>query len=344
LTDPELFESLVENAFDFLEHAIGAFPNDLKFSMIDFYAAVELFLKARLCSEHWTQIVKDKPDRAKLETGDFQSVSFEDACERLRKVVGSPLTTEAKDSFDVVRKRRNRTVHFSHVPIAAETPESIGSEQLRAWYHLNKLLTIQWRATFAAHQERVSNMEPLLHRQREYLVIRYNDLLPQINAAKADGIVFRACTFCKFDAAEELDGFCNVVPAKCKVCRWSTSQLEWTCPQCDEVSRLNDGGTYHCVHCGANESEEELLARIDETPPRRHDEMFDDSYPNCSECEGYHTVALTDGHYLCIQCYRITEAVSQCEWCLEINNGDMDGSYLLGCSHCEGNAGHHRDD
>lgn len=57
------FGKLVENAFDFLDKAGREFENEPKYSVIHFYAALELFLKARLLHEHWTLILT-KPEHS----------------------------------------------------------------------------------------------------------------------------------------------------------------------------------------------------------------------------------------------------------------------------------------
>ena len=45
---------LTENSIDFLTEAIDGFQVQPKYSIIHFYTAVELFLKARLLHEHWS--------------------------------------------------------------------------------------------------------------------------------------------------------------------------------------------------------------------------------------------------------------------------------------------------
>jgi hypothetical protein len=52
-----MFNSVVENALDFLKQSILELKKSPKYSVIHFCAAIELFLKARLMLEHWTLIV-----------------------------------------------------------------------------------------------------------------------------------------------------------------------------------------------------------------------------------------------------------------------------------------------
>lgn len=69
---------LVENALDFLERSINDLSTAPKYSVIHFYASIELFLKARLLAEHWTLVVdrRKSPSKADFEKGDFASVTL----------------------------------------------------------------------------------------------------------------------------------------------------------------------------------------------------------------------------------------------------------------------------
>ncbi|MEQ4691025.1 hypothetical protein [Providencia manganoxydans] len=55
----QLFNSLVLNAIDFLYSSIDNLDKRPKNSIVDFYTAIELFLKARLMLEHWTLILDE---------------------------------------------------------------------------------------------------------------------------------------------------------------------------------------------------------------------------------------------------------------------------------------------
>ena len=70
----ERFDDVVRNAFDFLGRSIDELEKHPKYSVIHFYSAIELFVKARLLKEHWALIVMkpDQADKAKFLRGDFQ--------------------------------------------------------------------------------------------------------------------------------------------------------------------------------------------------------------------------------------------------------------------------------
>jgi hypothetical protein len=112
----ERFDDVVRNAFDFLVRSIDELERYPKYSVIHFYSAIELFVKARLLKEHWTLIVAkpDVADKAKFQRGDFQSVGLKDANERLTKITADGLLDEELKCFDGLRQERNQMVHFAH--------------------------------------------------------------------------------------------------------------------------------------------------------------------------------------------------------------------------------------
>lgn len=61
----EVFDALVKNAIDFLNSSLDDLDKRPKNSIVDFYSSIELFLKARLMSEHWTLILS-RPELAPL--------------------------------------------------------------------------------------------------------------------------------------------------------------------------------------------------------------------------------------------------------------------------------------
>jgi hypothetical protein len=75
----DFFDSLVQNAIEFLKRSLKELEKGPKYSVIDFCTALELFLKARLFKEHWALVVA-KIEDAKIQSfksGDFQSVTVD---------------------------------------------------------------------------------------------------------------------------------------------------------------------------------------------------------------------------------------------------------------------------
>lgn len=90
INSKNLFDSLTRNAIDFLKKSVIELEDSPKYSVIHFCSAIELFLKARLLVEHWSLIIT-KPENAnlsKFKSGDFHSVSMQEAINRLKNISG----------------------------------------------------------------------------------------------------------------------------------------------------------------------------------------------------------------------------------------------------------------
>lgn len=277
----EQLEKLVDNALEFLLRAITEFESAPKFSIIDFYTAVELFLKARLLAEHWSLIVSKDPDADKFVSGDFVSVTFDEACTRLAKVLKSAIPDTARRNFDAVRRHRNKMVHFFHKDLSGTAMEDIAIEQLRAWHDLQRLLTQQWQQVFEQWAGQLRDVEKRLNRHREYLRAKFEALAPDLTALKESGVPIVVCRSCNFKAARSTELIKDLYEARCLVCGSAQSWLRFACPECDVEGRIEDGGEFRCESCKAVISESKLIDLLDEnvvTP----DNYFDNMLPaNC---------------------------------------------------------------
>jgi hypothetical protein len=331
---------LVENALEFLDKAIKEIKSDPKHSIINFYSAVELLLKARLLHEHWSLVVSKEPDRQRFESGDFVSVTFDEACARLRRIVQSPISERAAKNFDIIRRHRNRVVHFYHETDLSE----VVSEQLRAWYDLHQLLTVQWKGEFDDFRAQFAGIEKRLQGNREYLQAKFGDLEAFLVRERKSGAEFEECASCGFEAARTETVLGDLKAAECLVCGYKTEWIEYECSNCSEFSPLLEGGLFTCTHCGGRESEEAIAKTLNQFIATK-DNYLEAMVPgNCSECDGYHTIVEYHDKYLCICCFATSDALSACGWCSEFNNGDMENSDWSGCTVCDGRAGWDRDD
>src|SRR5574341_990036 len=90
----ELKLTLIENAEDFVREAVryarASSPRDWKYATLHLWSALELLLKALLESEHWSLLFEEinRASKKKMREGDFQTVRFETALERIRGIVG----------------------------------------------------------------------------------------------------------------------------------------------------------------------------------------------------------------------------------------------------------------
>lgn len=349
----EMFDRLVDNALDFLLKAKSELLEQPKYSVIHFQAAVELFLKARLMDEHWSLVVAkgQDPDWNRFVSGDFQSVSLNDAANRLDKVVRSGLSVAELQAFRDVAKHRNKMIHFFHEAHKAEESNeltrSIVKEQLKAWYFLHRLLTVQWNEVFSNRSDAIAEIDAALRKSHEFLQVVFDDLRPEIEALKAEGGLFEQCPSCGFEAQQFTDEVGVIQQAKCLVCGLVERCLKIECPSCSEIVIFKNEGFATCPSCSKPLEPEDVADVLVDAGAAyiAATDGGEDVVGNCSHCDGYHTVVLTEnGEWICGSCFGVFESLASCEWCNELNTGDMENSYLAGCSVCDGKFGWHKDD
>lgn len=342
------FENLVRNGIDFLEKAVSQLDSDPKHSVINFYTAVEIFLKAPLVSDHWSLVVVDRdPNRQKYEAGDFLSVSFEDACRRLGTALNKPLNPSAKDAFDKVRKHRNRMVHFYHSGLNGKQRNEIKLEQATAWFELNRFVADTWREQFKPFASEFQQIERKLIANNHYAKAKYEDLKPKIEGMKKGGSTFGDCPRCQTNAYKAEEEAPRLTSFHCMVCFHGGKQLQIDCPDCggtDQHMEPYDG--FSCTECDCEVSGENgIFELLDQNQVRgtKHD-IDSDTPANCDECQGHHSVCEYEGGYLCTNCFAYFEYVGECQWCNEPMTGNTEDTYVTGCEFCDGYAGHHAND
>jgi hypothetical protein len=344
-----MFGSLVANAFDFLRHSIEELETKPKYSVINFYAAIELFLKARLMIEHWSLIIEEasKANFDKFIAGEFISVGMDSAINRLQNIVGVPIHKDAAQTFTTLRKHRNKLIHFFHDSYEkadSKTIQEVVIEQSRGWFYLHRLLTKDWNDIFIDYQDEINGLHESVRRKQGYLKFKYESLKSSIEAGKARGVVFASCESCKFEARSSKVIFSSLVVARCLVCELRNALLIEKCPNCSSNIELYDLGEGTCTNCRTAIDLNYLLNKY--APPEYgNTEPPYDNRAYCGDCE-YTTeqsVVPFDDKWLCLICLNLHNGIEQCEYCGENVAGDMDDSFAFGCPMCEGQAGHLED-
>src|SRR5262245_38512034 len=110
MDDSKIFDSLVKNAIDFLKQSVNDIKKKPKYSVINFCSSVELFFKAKLFVEDWTQIFSNpsKADRNALINGKFHSIGSDKLIGRIEDITEESFSKNEKDIFEKVRDRRNK--------------------------------------------------------------------------------------------------------------------------------------------------------------------------------------------------------------------------------------------
>ena len=130
-----MFDSLVRNAIDFLERSVHELEKEPKYSVIDFSAAVELFLKARLFKEHWSLIVSkiEKVTIQGFQNGDFQSVTIDECLQRLHSVASEALKEHGRrpkrstTATGIITLRSSSLGRPAHLPSGPHKPPATTS-------------------------------------------------------------------------------------------------------------------------------------------------------------------------------------------------------------------------
>jgi len=345
--DIDFFDSLVKNAIDFMEQSIEELENNPKASVIDFQAAIELFLKARLGKEHWSLIVYDpsKADREKFKEGDFQSVSMKEAVKRLKNIVGVRPRNIDHPCFDTLREHRNRLIHF--FDLAYDKPDDkaiqqVVKEECRSWYFVHQWLSIQWKVTFKDYQPQVEKLHKKMIKQRQFLKAKYEQIRPTLDNEKKKGVKFKKCNSCGFQSVERENVIGPLHISYCRVCEMKLRYLIVSCPDCGQPIYIEELGEGECQNpdCHKEIKMEELIG-IHTKWGTYKDEMIEPSNAYCTWCEYVENktvVEVEPGEHLCMNCLETfnDEEILQCESCGEKNAGDMEASYLNGCVFCFG--------
>jgi len=350
------FEEVVHNAFDFLKRSIEELESKrIKYSVIHFYSAVELLLKARLLKEHWALIVV-KPENADLKSfleGEFQSVGMKDAALRLTNIIGQGLSDAEKDCFTNLGKHRNKMVHFTHVAqgkgnAAKKMLEEVVSEQAKGWFHLRQLLEKRWSGHFFGFLDEIQDIDMRMRKHAVYLSEKFKLLAPEMARQAKAGYGFADCPSC-FYKAFRWNPPSSVGEGICQVCELSDTTLSFKCLNCKAPTFLSGHGWGKCVACGAKYEPsvvsevleaQDLLKFLDPT------DQDEPSTAGCIECDTAESLRPLPDGWFCTHCFILVDddEVGACESCGGYSTGVPENSSWAGCMNCEGRAGHYRDD
>jgi hypothetical protein len=337
-----LITRLLENAFDFLNHSIDELDKEPKYSVIHFCAAMELLLKVVLMKEHWSLVVTNKKiaDKKTILSGEFQSVTIDEAIQKIRKIVGKEISKAEEDAFKDVAKHRNLIMHFHHSATYDKIQQrAIVKEQFKAWYYLNIMMESRWTDVFSGWETNIHEISSKLSQHKEYLDAIYTEHRDTIEAKKKEGSLFTECPSCKNLSLEHPESDNIAYNAICLVCGFEETCIRVKCDKCGTEVLFEGEGNATCSNCGKSYDGEILAEQL---LKENGDAMYAVSLhrggeiANCGVCDGHSTVLHVDGILRCLNCFEVADDLEYCEWCSESNTGDMTNSYLEGCANCDG--------
>lgn len=171
------FDSVAGSAFASIESGIRHMwddaPDGLRYAAIDFFAGLDLLLKSRLMAEHWALVINDvnTAHREAYFAGRAATVSLAQACDRLDKIAGLPVSKEAFAKFEALRHTRNKAAHF-RLPedIDPKTLDArrsaLAARQVAGWDAMHDMLTGAWKGEFAGFARQIAAIDASLERHR----------------------------------------------------------------------------------------------------------------------------------------------------------------------------------
>lgn len=299
----ELLDALIENAFRFLNRAIGGVAKDQQLAIADFTVAMEILLKAVLFHEHWA-LIAERPhevtwDSMKAGTAPTLSAS------KLLTAIPNLTGVQVPPALSKLLVHRNRVLHF--------TPrgdiEAVAAEMWRVWHEMHRLMNRQWEATFIKHMRATAAVEMRFAQFTQYLQVRF-DRLDQEWKRQAD---ITDCTMCGFKSAKRGTESSRLVSVDCAVCHESANLF--LCDKCGKWVPRHSGDTL-CSQCFDEISLEgiaEELKQLSQPPVKSKVLAALEAPPTCPMCQA--EASKWRHRWLCVPCneeYFVTHNCSTC--------------------------------
>ena len=344
-----IFNSLVNNAIDFLDESINQLQEKPKHSVINFFNSIELFIKAKLMLEHWSLIIEDsnKANYDSFINGDFKSVGIDSAISRLKNISKVTISQPAIDMFRKIKQHRNQAVHFYHrdlsKPISNQNIQNIVSEQCAAWFYLHRFLTQTWKNEFTNFQEKIDVIHLSMRKRNEYLQVKFDDLSQRIESERQKGVTFTICSACGFGSNKLMEIIPPLYSNECLVCDIRDRTFHISCPRCNDIIGVKDGGEGACDKCSFKVDYEYLIGKFGVGTSKTKHQLDEIYSAYCSSCDFFSdkTVVPINGRWICLTCLQDYENLDQCDFCGEFVAGDLEDSAYSGCNECEGASGYY---
>ena len=267
--------NLAENALDYLilagEQAKEGSPRMTKHALATLADGVELLLKARLELRDWCLIFKDvdQASRPKYESGDFQSVVFDQAIGRLKNLCSIEIPSKHLAVINELRQLRNRIRHF-----AVNTERDVAISLITKTFSFGiEFVTEHLEQASENVRQEMARLRTLLGEFEEFVDERMGQIQAEIDAQKY-------CPFLDCPTCLQRTFYAEAESARCLFCGYQadgeTAAAEWAdrflgfrslkdsliepqiepCPECGAEACVNanaetDGDVgYVCLSCG----------------------------------------------------------------------------------------------
>lgn len=242
--------NMIDNGLDFLLKSLDTIDNNdgnLKYSIINLHAGIQLLLKELLFQEHWSLIFQkiEHAKKEKLISGDFISVNYETLIQRLKNIAEINLDNRLNEELELLRKERNKIEHYNFIV----TPDVLKSRIVSILTYFIPFLKVEMveEGLVDSNDERYTQIIERLNEFEEYIngrMLLLQDRLDQID------IVLK-CPVCYQEAVEfndETDAFCHFCNEN--ISSFTEGYIE---NFVDTYSYVRDGGEnplHECLDCG----------------------------------------------------------------------------------------------
>ncbi len=299
-------DSLIENALKHMQKAMTEFETDQQFAVINFCTSIELILKARLFSEHWTLILDnvDSVSKENLMIGEFKSVSLKDANSRLINILKDGFNKDDFEIFEDIKNERNKMVHF----YSAESKERTASLLCKGWLIIDKKITGNWKDSFLESLEGFNTINSKIHTIRKFLSEKHNKLKMKIDGEIKGGAIYIFCPSCEYLSMKKHCILGELHAVFCMVCNIQSKCLVFACPQCKCKVYAEVEFNGQCPKCGITVNASLLLNHFDDGTKQ---------IAYCGECSKFERKTIIPFHekFLCLNCFDIVNDIRYCHFC-----------------------------
>jgi len=198
---PKVKFDLFENGLDFIAEAVDAINTPsthkkLKYALINLCSGVELILKEVLRKKDWRLLFQEVNEATveKLQSGDFESVTFNKSIARLESQCSVKFLEEDKKILNDLRVKRNKIEHFK-VDETVNAIKSICSKVLSIIIHFIEQ-EIDLKEVSPLSKKYITDLPKELTKFNSYVLERNQKIKPKFDKKTAAGIIAVKCPNC----------------------------------------------------------------------------------------------------------------------------------------------------
>lgn len=323
-------ERIFENSLMFLIEGIEQINTNPRQGIVSFWTGVELFIKAILVEEHWSLIVKNtrKINHADFESGNFVSIDFQQSINLVESTFNITLEHKTKNAFNILRKHRNKIVHFTNQEIGNKAGFELCDifvELSNVWNELKGLSLPVIDFGENVIPRLYDNITDAINKHKVILEGKYRHVYETKLKHIKEADVLK-CSLCNYEAVILKSVNKMLYEATCLVCSNSTNVLMVECEHCKNASILQRSESV-CVNC--HEQLDILSYIFGEAPQSEH------SIATCHKC-GSESVVCVESVWFCLNCFSYHFTPNTCNYCGSSVTCSTKDSHLYGCICCEG--------